>query len=86
MTNERRAHFSNYATEEILQPYGVAFKLRQKRKWHMLPNAMMISRSGINEAGKSIAEPNKKRGQHQPAIPQPSVLGLVKPGVLIATD
>ncbi len=37
-TNERRAHFSN-ATEEILQSYGVALKLRQKRKWHMLPNA-----------------------------------------------
>ena len=38
-TNERRAHFSNNATEEILQSYGVALKLRQKRKWHMLPNA-----------------------------------------------
>ena len=37
-TNERRAHFSNNATEEILEPYG-ALKLRQKRKWHMLPNA-----------------------------------------------
>jgi hypothetical protein len=38
-TNERRAHFSNKATEEILQSYGVALKLRQKRKSHMLPNA-----------------------------------------------
>jgi hypothetical protein len=38
-TNERRAHFSNKATEEILQSYGVALNLRQKRKWHMLPNA-----------------------------------------------
>jgi hypothetical protein len=37
-TNERRADFSN-ATEEILQSYGVALKLRQKRKWHMLPDA-----------------------------------------------
>jgi hypothetical protein len=37
-TNERRAHFSN-ATEEILQSYGVALKLRQKRKWDMLPDA-----------------------------------------------
>jgi hypothetical protein len=37
--NERRAHFSNNATEEILEPYGAALKLRQKRKWHMLPNA-----------------------------------------------
>jgi hypothetical protein len=38
-TNERRAHFSNKATEEILQSYGVGLKLRQKRKWHMLPDA-----------------------------------------------
>jgi hypothetical protein len=38
-TNERRAHFSNNATEEILQSYGVGLKLRQKRKWHMLPDA-----------------------------------------------
>jgi hypothetical protein len=38
-TNERRAHFSNNATEEILESYGVALKLRQKRKSHMLPNA-----------------------------------------------
>ena len=38
-TNERRAHLSNEATEEILEFQGVAFKLRQKRKSHMLPNA-----------------------------------------------
>jgi hypothetical protein len=38
-TNERRAHFSNNTTEEILESYGVAFRLRQKRKWHMLLNA-----------------------------------------------
>jgi hypothetical protein len=38
-TNERRAHLSNEATEEILELQGVAFKLRQKRKSHMLPNA-----------------------------------------------
>ena len=38
-TNERRAHFSNNAAEEILQSYGLALKLRQKRKWHILPNA-----------------------------------------------
>jgi hypothetical protein len=38
-TNERRAHLSNNAMEEILQSYGVALKLRQKRKWHMLPDA-----------------------------------------------
>jgi hypothetical protein len=37
-TNERRAHFSNKATKEILESQGVAFKLRQKRKSHMLPN------------------------------------------------
>jgi hypothetical protein len=38
-TNERRAHFSNKATEEILQSHGVAFKVRQKRDPYMLPNA-----------------------------------------------
>ena len=38
-TNERRAHLSNEATEEILESHGVALKLRQKRKSHMLPDA-----------------------------------------------
>jgi hypothetical protein len=38
-TNERRAHFSNNATEEILECYGLALKLRQKRNPYMLPNA-----------------------------------------------
>ena len=38
-TNERRAYFGSKVTKEILQSYGVAIKLRQKRKWHMLPNA-----------------------------------------------
>ena len=38
-TNERRAHFSNEATEEILESHGVAFKLRQRRNSHLLPNA-----------------------------------------------
>jgi hypothetical protein len=36
--NERRADFSNRATKEILESHGVALKLRQKRKSHMLPN------------------------------------------------
>ena len=38
-TNERRAHFSNEATKEILESHGVAFKFRQKRSPHSLPNA-----------------------------------------------
>ena len=38
-TNERRAHFSNEATEEILESHGLAFKVRQKRNPYMLPNA-----------------------------------------------
>jgi len=38
-TNERRAHFSNEATEEILVSRGVAFKLRQERNSNRLPNA-----------------------------------------------
>jgi hypothetical protein len=38
-TNERRAHFSNEATKEILKARGLAFKLRQERNSHRLPNA-----------------------------------------------
>ena len=37
-TNERRAHYINEATEEILESHGVAFKVRQKRGSHWLPN------------------------------------------------
>jgi hypothetical protein len=38
-TNERRADFSNNeATNEILQSYGVAIKLRQGRNSQLLPN------------------------------------------------
>ena len=38
-TYERRAHFSNEATEEILESHGLAFKLRQERNSNRLPNA-----------------------------------------------
>jgi hypothetical protein len=38
-TNERRAHFCNNATEEILQSYGVVLKLRKRRDSDRLPNA-----------------------------------------------
>jgi hypothetical protein len=38
-TNERRAHFSNEATKEILKSRGLAFKLRQERNSNRLPNA-----------------------------------------------
>ena len=38
-TSERRAHFSNEAAEEVLEFYGVALKLRQKRSSHWLPNS-----------------------------------------------
>ena len=38
-TNGRRATFSNEATKEVLGSLGIALKLRQKRKPHMLPNA-----------------------------------------------
>ena len=38
-TNERRAHFSNEATKEILEFQGVVFKLRQERNSERLPNA-----------------------------------------------
>ena len=38
-TNERRAHYGNEATKEILKSRGVAFKLRQERNSNRLPNA-----------------------------------------------
>jgi hypothetical protein len=38
-TNERRVHFSNEATEQVLESHGLAFKLRQRRNSHLLPNA-----------------------------------------------
>jgi len=38
-TNERRAHYSNEATKEILVSHGLAFKLRQERNSNRLPNA-----------------------------------------------
>ena len=38
-TNERRAHYSNEATKEILVSHDVAFKLRQERTSNRLPNA-----------------------------------------------
>ena len=38
-TNERRAHFSSEATEEILLSHGLAFKLRQEPNSNRLPNA-----------------------------------------------
>src|SRR6266446_411575 len=38
-TNERRAQYSNEATEEILVSHGLAFKLRQERNSNRLPNA-----------------------------------------------
>jgi hypothetical protein len=37
-TSERRAHFSSEA-KEILESHGVAFKPRQRRNSHLLPNA-----------------------------------------------
>ena len=37
-TNERRAHFSNKATKEILEFHCLALKFRQKRNSHMLPD------------------------------------------------
>ena len=38
-TNERRAHLSNKATEEILESHDLTFKLRQERNSERLPNA-----------------------------------------------
>jgi hypothetical protein len=38
-TSERRTYFSNEAAKEILESYGVTFKLRRKRSSHWLPNS-----------------------------------------------
>jgi hypothetical protein len=82
-TNERRTHFSNNATEEVLESYGVALKLRQKRKWHMLPNAyhdlsLRYQRSWKEHRGTQ----RKKAGSINRRIYSPPFWpsGLVKPG------
>ena len=58
-TNERRAHYSNEATKEILKSRGVAFKLRQERNSNRLPNAH-DDLSLISEAGRNIAEHSER--------------------------
>jgi hypothetical protein len=37
-TNERRAHYGNEATEEILESHGLVFELRKRRNPHRLPD------------------------------------------------
>jgi hypothetical protein len=59
-TNERRAHFSNNATEEILQSYGVASNSGKNENGICCPTPIMISPSGIKEAGKSIEETSER--------------------------
>ena len=79
-TNERRAHFSNKATKEILEFHGVAFKLRQELNSERLPNAhddLSLVSAKLERASRNIA---KDRRLHQPPNPQPSFLGLVKCG------
>jgi hypothetical protein len=80
-TNERRAYFSNNATEEIFEPYGAVLKLRQKRKWHMLPNAhddlsLRYQRNWKEHRGiqrKNTSSINRR-------IHSPPLCGFVKPG------
>ena len=78
-TNERRAHFSNEAIEEILESHGLAFKLRQRRNSDRLPNAhddlSLRYQLKLERASRSTA---KDRKQHRPPNPQPSLLGLVR--------
>jgi hypothetical protein len=56
-TNERRAHYSNEATVEILVSRGVAFKLRQERNSNRLPNAHddLSLLAGLEELHPSLA-------------------------------
>jgi len=86
-TNERRAHFSNNATEEILEPFGVTLKLRQKRKWHMLPNAyhdlsLRYQRSWKEHRGTQ----RKSAGSINRRIHSPPFWAWRSPARLIATD
>ncbi len=86
-TNERRAHFSNNATEEILEPFGVALKLRQKRKWHMLPKAyhdlsLRYQRSWKEHRGTQ----RKSAGSINRRIHSPPFWAWRSPARLIATD
>ena len=85
-TNERRAYFGSKATEEILQSYGVALKLRQKRKSHMLPNADHDLSRISTKLERASWNTAKERRQRQPSNPQPSVLGFVKPGAAYRAD
>jgi hypothetical protein len=59
-TNERRAHFSNKATKEILESRGIAFTLRQRRNSDKLPNAHEVCSCGFSEAGKNIAKHSER--------------------------
>jgi hypothetical protein len=80
-TNERRPHFSNKATQDIVDSNGIALKIRQKRKSHMLPDVYDdLSLQYQPKLERASRNPAKERRQHQPAISQPCVLGLVKPG------
>ena len=59
-TSERRAYFSSTAAKEILESHGVAFKVRQKRSPHWLPNFWEISLATMSEAGKRIVRPSER--------------------------
>jgi hypothetical protein len=76
-------NLSSGAVVTVVKPTqrGVALKLRQKLNSHMLPNAYDDLSLRYQRSWKEHRRtPVKERGQHQPAIPQPSILGLVKPG------
>jgi hypothetical protein len=73
-TNERRAHFSNKATKEILESHGVALKVRQKRNPYKLPNAyddlfIRYQRSWKEHRGTQRKNASSvHRGVHSPAF------------------
>jgi hypothetical protein len=86
-TNEWRTHFSNNATEEILEFHGVAFKLRQKRNWHMLPNSyddlsIRYQRSWKENRGTQ----RKNAGSINRSIHSPPFWAFLKPVGVLSQD
>ena len=80
-TNERRAHFSNNATEEILRILWRRPQAPEKTRFGPVTQRprRFISPVSAKLEGTSRSTA-KDRRLHQPPNPQPSLLGLVKFG------
>jgi hypothetical protein len=75
--NERRAHFSSEAAQEVLETHGIDLKERRKRNPRRLPNSWGRYLSLPHPKLEKVPwNPAKERGQHRPPNPQLSVLYL----------